>query len=117
MAKNILADFDYERHAALIDWALESDVHLVHTRDPYGHKGGFSFAWRRCSEFAKGRMVEVAVTFCSPRDTFCRKIGAINALALFEEGNTICVPVGDEDAATIVERLRWMFNVAYFSGK
>lgn len=117
MAQNILANFDYERHANLIDWALENDVHLVHTRDPNSHKGGYSFAWRRCSEFAKGRMVEVAVTFCSPRDTFCRKLGAVNALSQFEEGCAICVPVGDVDASVIVERLRWMFSVAYYSGK
>lgn len=110
MAKNILADFDYELYHNLLDWAADEDVHVVHT---HGYqqplKGGFTFAWRRCSEFARGRMVEVAVTFCSPRDTFCRKIGTLYALSNFENGSTIQLPVGSEDSAEIVEKLRYIF--------
>lgn len=110
MAKSILADFDWDGYNALLEWAQEEDVHLVH--NTFGGKGGFSFAWRRNSEFASGRMVQVAVSFCSPRDTFCRKIGAYNALANFDNGDTILLPVGDEDSAIIVWRLRKLFETA-----
>jgi len=110
MAKNILADFDYAGYESLLDFAKEEAVHIVHTHfDP---KGGYTFAWRRTSEFVKGRMVEVAVSFCSPRDTFCRKIGAYNALTNFDNSNTILLPVGNEDSAKIVENLRRVFYYA-----
>lgn len=107
MAKNILADFDWEGYNSLLEWAKQEDVHIVHTH--FEHKGGFTFAWKRTSEFVKGRMVEVAVSFCSPRDTFCRKIGAYNALANFDNGSVILVPAGSEDSAAIVNNLRAMF--------
>lgn len=110
MAKNILADFDFAGYEDLLDWAKEEDVHIVHTH--FDHTGGYTFAWKRASEFVKGRMVEVAVSFCSPRDTFCRKIGANNALTNFENGNTILLPVGDSDSAVIVEKLRKVFYYA-----
>lgn len=110
MAKNILADFNYEEHADLLAAAGEDGVHLVHTQyDDGTNKGGFSFAWSRCSDFASGRMVEVAVSFCSPRDTFCRKIGATNALRNFYDSRTILLPVGSSDSAEIVHNLRRVF--------
>lgn len=110
MAKNMLADFDYEKYYDLLDQALESDIKLVHTQGNFG--GGFTFAWRRCSEFRRDRMIEVAVTFCSPKDQFCRKIGASLTLDKFiNDGYTIMVPAGSENSEEIVYNLRRMFGV------
>lgn len=106
MTKNALQDFPYDEYRALLDQALDNDIQLVH------HNlinGGFSFAWRRASAFAKGRMIEVAVTYCSPKDQFCRRVGAYHTLSAFLDGNTIMVPAGSEDSADVVNRLRLMF--------
>jgi len=109
MATNPMKDFPFEEHADLIEAALTNDVHLVHHNMV---NGGFSFAWQRVSKFASGRMIEVSVSFCSPRDKFCRKMGALHALRNFFEGDTIQLPVGDEDAAVVVQRLRRTFLAA-----
>jgi hypothetical protein len=111
MAKNLFENFPYVEYQELLDSALENDIHIVHQNYIYG---GFTFAWRRMSDFAKGRMVEVSVAFCSPRDQFCRKIGAYHALDNFDKNLRIQVPVGDKDAALIVMRLRRMFACSSF---
>jgi hypothetical protein len=108
MAHNIFENFDFDEYHALLDNALDDSVHLVHTN--YG-KGGFTFAWQRVSPFAKGKMIKVAVSFCSHKDQFCRKIGAFNALNNFyNKDETIQVPAGSEDSAEVVQNLRWMFS-------
>jgi len=106
VAKNMLEDFPYVEYHSLLANALQNDIHIVHTNFI---KGGYTFAWRRMSEFAKGRMIEVSVSFCSPRDSFCRKIGTLHALSNFEDGARIQVPAGSEDASVIIHRLRAMF--------
>lgn len=110
MAKNIYNEFDWEDYYRLLELAMDEEVRLVHTN--YG-MGGFTFAWKRESAFAKSRMIRVAISFCSPKDQFCRKIGAYNALNnWFNMEDTILLPVGDEDSAVIVARLRHTFGVA-----
>lgn len=109
MAKNMLADFDYDKYWYLLEEASAQDVKLVHTQNIFKH-GGFTFAWRRCSEFRRNRMVEVAVTFCSPKDQFCRKIGALLTLDRFFSGSVIMVPAGSENSEEIVRKLRYMFG-------
>ena len=106
---NIFENFDYDEYHELLNMAIDHDVHVVHDMNL---RGGFTFAWQRDTPFAKGRMVKVAVTFCSPRDQFARKIGTYNALKNFGEGKFILLPVGSEDSAVIVERLRSTFEIA-----
>jgi hypothetical protein len=107
-SKNIFENFDYDEYHNLLDSALAEDIHLVHNNEGMG---GFSFAWQRATEFAKGRMVWVSVAFCSPKDQFCRKIGAFHALDNFiNKGHIILLPVGDEDAGVIVARIRHTFS-------
>lgn len=111
MAKHMLKDFPYVEYRSLLDSALDNDIHIVHTNFV---EGGYTFAWRRISQFAKGRMIEVSVAFCSPRDRFCRKIGTYNALVKFEDGERIQLPVGDADASIIIARLRQVFGMASY---
>jgi len=107
---NILQDFDYSTYYRLLEEAKDEGIRLVHNQDFYAG-GGFTFAWRRCSEFSRDKMVEVAVSFCSPKDQFCRKIGASLTLYRFiEMGSTIMLPVGSEDSAHIVHALRSVFH-------
>jgi hypothetical protein len=85
-------------------------VHTFSKEDP---NGGFSFAWKRDAGFAKSKMVEVSVSFCSYKDQFCRKIGTYNALANFFNGYTILVPAGSVDSDSVVRTLRNMFGLSY----
>ena len=56
-------------------------------------KGGLTVAYKKCSEFKSGRMVQVAVATCSIEDTFNKKVGVYNALTKFYDGETIQLPI------------------------
>lgn len=109
MAKNIFNDFDYAKYYELLESAKNDGVHLVHTFDRDFHKGGVTIAWQRTGANGHGRMLNVSVCYCSPKDYFARKIGAFNALADFYSGAKIKVPLNDEDSMLIVNNLRDMF--------
>lgn len=109
MAKNIFENFDYDEYYELLNTALFDKVYLVHNNEGMG---GFSFIWKRESPFKSGKMVRVAVSYCSPKDQFCRKIGALNALNNFyNKEETILLPVGSEDSAEIVAKLRYLLGI------
>ena len=78
--KNIFDDFDWDEYYRLMDVAHSSGVHVVHQNNIMG---GFTFAWQRATDFPKSKMVVVAVSFCSIKDQFSRKIGTFNALNNF----------------------------------
>lgn len=110
MAKNIFEDFDFETYTELLTEAKEDGIHLVHTFNKYYTKGGFTVAWQRAAGHKKCRMINVSVCFCSPNDFFARKIGAMNALADFYNGQKIQVSLGSEDDYEVVSALRNMFD-------
>jgi len=111
VSKNIFDNFDYDGYEYMLQSALDEGVHIVHNFDSENPFGGQTFVWARESEFKKSKMVRVAVTWCSPKDQFCKKIGTYNALYnWYENEDTILLPVGDEDSARIVNRLRQIFN-------
>lgn len=113
MAKNIFENFDYDDYYLLLDKALEDDVHIVHDNNGYG---GFTFCWARETAYAKSKMIRISVSFCSPKDQFCRKIGAYNALSnWYNKNETIVLPVGSEDSANIVNNIRYVLGAAYWS--
>ena len=62
----------------------EPKVLLTHIMGA-NNKGGVSIAYRRASPFSNCRMVEVSVAYCSPHDTFSKKVGASLALSRFED--------------------------------
>lgn len=57
-----------------------------------GGKGGVTIVWRKLAEHRNARMVEVAVTYCSPHDTYTKKIGRDLAIKAFHAGRTVTVP-------------------------
>lgn len=84
-------------------------VNITHCMGPKG-KGGVTIAWRKASDTKNARMVEVAVTYCSPADTFTKKIGKEAAMLEFQLGNTILVPARTmKSDDTIPYNLREMF--------
>lgn len=87
--------------------ARPNGVSLCHAFNP---KGGVTIAYRKQNEYKNCRMVEVAVTYCSPADTFSKKIGSTRATQNFLDGATVLVPLRDPvSPEELVERLRWMF--------
>jgi len=116
VSKNIFEDFDYEGYESMLQSALDQGVYIVHNFDVDNPLGGQTFVWARESEFKKSKMIRVAVSWCSPKDQFCKKIGTYNALFnWYENGDTLLLPVGDEDSAVIVRRLRHIFNHISFT--
>lgn len=89
----------------------ESSVSILHCFDPYHNKGGVCIAYRMTSLFKNTRMVEVALSYCSPHDTYSKKIGAKKARDRFLMGNTVLVPCGDRDDLQVRYNLEKMFYI------
>lgn len=85
-------DYDEER-SGLLEMAREHGVGIVHIYDSYAHFGGISVAFKKCSEYDSGVMVEVAVQTCSEQDSFSKKTGTRLVLERFFNGNTIELPL------------------------
>lgn len=100
----------------LLNEALELGVGIVHIYDPENPKGGITVAFRKCSPYKSGRMVEVAVNTCSPEDNFSKKLGVTGALTKFFEGETIVLPLlqGYEDEE-VNQTVKLAFSTLYFS--
>lgn len=111
--------FDRDEYEGLKSAAIEDGIHVLHVRR-FGDAvfsldssrfGGATVAWRRAGFSARSKMIEVSVSWCSPKDVFCRRIGSFQALGNFYEGNTILLPIGDEDNSEVVFRLRGLFGM------
>lgn len=114
MKKDLFEDFDQQDYENQLNKAKRQDVHLVHTFDVGYPFGGFAFVWQRTTDNPRCKMIRVAVSYCSEKDQYCRKIGAYNALNNFFEDNWILLPVGNADSAIIVQRLRDILDIMYF---
>ena len=87
----------------------ELGVTFTHCMGDSG-KGGVTIAWRKTSDTKNARMVEVALAYCSPADTFTKKIGKKNAWESFMSGMTVLVPArSNKDDDSIPANLREMF--------
>lgn len=79
--------------------AREHGIQITHIRPDQLMEGyedwhfpGATIAYRPTTEFNNCRMVEVAVAYCSPHDTFSKKQGTSLATQKFLSGETIKVP-------------------------
>lgn len=73
-------------------------------------RGGYTIAFRKSSPYTSGKMVDVAVAYCSDGDRFDKKIGREIALTNFYDGKVIQVPAlayGEDD---LHDCLREMFT-------
>lgn len=96
------------QRAALLEWANNSGIGIVHVFDECKHKGGLTIAFRKnVPEHVSTNMVEIAVATCSRADTFSRKEGTRLALSKFEDGYTVTLPLStghkDEDLADLIK--------------
>jgi hypothetical protein len=107
---------DIEQEWATVDvldtgaLAQAENIRICHSFEP-DEPGGFTLAYRKVTPHINCRMVEVAVAYCSPHDTFSKKVGARRALDNFLDGATVLVPARTEGDHSIVWNLRWMFTI------
>jgi len=85
------------------------DIRICHGYNRHDNRGGVTIAYRKCSNWRNTRMVEVALAYCSPKDSFNKKIGVELAVERFVNGNTVMVPVRQGHDDTIVGNLLAMF--------
>ena len=78
------------------------------------HNGGYTIAYAPALFETKGqrtsKMYEVAVAYCSKKDSFDRKIGRELAFDNFQAGQTILVPAGLAGRDYVVPFLKEMFK-------
>lgn len=99
----------------LHDSAKAQNIGIVHIHQD-GVKGGMTVAYRKCTEYKSGCMVEVAVASCSTDDAFSKKIGVQIALEKFFDGNTIELPLLNSYAARDISyAVKQAFTALYYS--
>lgn len=113
MTQDTLKDFPYQEYAALLSDAEANGVHIVHCR--IGRTGGATIAWRRIGDDSRNRMVEVSMSFCSPRDVFVRRVGSFHALTNYFEGASIVLPIGSVDTSDIHNAVRRIALTALYA--
>lgn len=89
--------FDKEHYKMLKTEAEETDVYtyseVAHREGKYN---GISVAYAQTlKDISSARMVEVAVSYCSPEDVYKKKHGKYQALLHFNNGETIQLPLGE----------------------
>ena len=67
-------------------------VRFSHLFEP-NVKGGCTVAYKPLSDYRGSRMLECAVAYTHPKDTYCRKVGAELAAGRWLDGKTIVVPL------------------------
>ena len=91
-----IRDIEKDMRTELFEQSKEDGIGLVHIYNANAYnpsRGGLTVAYKKCSEFKSGRMVQVAVATCSIEDTFNKKVGVYNALTKFYNGETIQLPI------------------------
>jgi hypothetical protein len=79
--------------------------------------GGYTIAYRKSSPYRSGKMVDVAVSYCSEGDTFNKKIGRDLAISNFYDGKFVQVPAlayGEDDLHDCLrEMFTWHVNCGH----
>ena len=88
---------------------IDHNIRICHGYNPYDNRGGVTIAYRKCSTWSNTRMVEVSLAYCSPKDSFNKKIGVELAVTRFLDGYTVMVPARHGHDNTIVGNLLAMF--------
>lgn len=83
---------------------------LYHFDREYPKHGGYTIAYRKSSPFKSGKMVDVAVSYCSVGDTFDKKVGRALAIQNFYDGKIVQVPALESGEDYLHASLREMFT-------
>lgn len=88
----------------------DHNITVTHIFNESRNRGGLTLAWRSCNTHHNTRMVEVAVAYCHPEDTYVRKVGSRLAVDRFLAGNTVVVPARSSNSSqAIIDTLKQMF--------
>lgn len=89
------------------------DVYVTQTVETEFDVSGVTVAYRPAIENTNGRMLEVAVSYCSPEDVFKKKHGKYQALLKLSQGVMVHVPLAgmlrDEGPESVDTVLLTMF--------
>jgi hypothetical protein len=80
------------QHKAVLRSTFIHGIGIVHIRSDTG-KGGMTAAFKKAVSTRSGNMVTVAVSTCSSKDQFNKKIGRELAVERFLRGETIKLPI------------------------
>jgi len=80
-------------NAARVKDAELQGIRILHVFNKHRPHGGFTVAYRPCSNYKNSKMVECAVSTCSVEDTFNKRIGTQLALDNFANGRTVDLPI------------------------
>ena len=90
------------------DRAESEGVQLLYIFNREKPFGGCTVAWHWSTEHKNSKMITLAVSFCSEKDHFNRKLGAYNALFNLFAGKTIEMPINSgRKNRTDVARVLW----------
>ena len=97
--------------ASLTELARAEGIQLLYHFDRENPDlGGYTVAFRKSSPYKAGKMVDVAVAYCSEGDRFDKKIGREIALNSFYAGKIIQVPALAYGEDNLHDCLREMFT-------
>ena len=93
----------------LRDYMQQQGIKLTYAKDEDNPKGGATIAWKYAGDFPGARVLEVAVEYCHPNDSFNKEIGRYNVLTNFENGETIRIPIGKNPHSVpyILQNMFW----------
>lgn len=104
----------YMPETSIAELARKQDINLLYHFDKEDPRsGGYTIAYRAAPGYVgrkAGKMVEVAVAYCSEGDVFSKKIGRELAIQNFFDGKTICVPAMAYGEDMLHTCLREMFS-------
>lgn len=89
----------------------ENDISMISAFNEKNKFGGFTAVFNNV--FPNSKMVEVAVSYCDYLDPFVEEVGATLALAKFEEGEVIQLPIGFADKELQAKIIYSMFSEIY----
>lgn len=108
---NPLVTFDnyFESVSITEDEDVLEKVRILHVNRHSMGSGMHSYtvAYRPCTTFKSGNMVEFAVAVCCPNDQFNKRIGKELAEARFNNGQTVTLPIKEEGSLASINNYFW----------
>ena len=89
--------------------ATRQGVRFLHLNDPCNPTVACTVAYRPVKPYRNGKMLEIAVAYKHPRDTYIRKTGTLIAAERFLSGQTVVMPLRSRNNYTTLYNLRVTF--------
>jgi hypothetical protein len=104
-------NFDKQDYKDLKEWASTNQVSTIVSAEGNINYNGYVIAWQRAMPHAaEGKMIRVAVSFCSVDDDFKKKIGKYQAFNKIYYNEYIQLPLAQYEDEEIEDMLRTIFD-------